>query len=149
MARSVPYGNFNFRVLVDNDEVIGGFSDVSGLSAEINIAEYRPGNATENHVSKIPGVHKFENVTLKRGIVDSKAFWEWMRQAWNTGPAAKRDVLIQMLDEAHSNVQQWKLIGAVPMKYTGPSLAGAGGTEVAMEEWQIAYDTLEFQQLAS
>jgi phage tail-like protein len=149
MARTVPYGNFNFRVLVDNDEVIGGFSDVSGLNAEINIAEYRPGNAPENHVSKIPGVHKFENVTLKRGIVDSAAFWDWMRAAWNTGPNAKRDVLIQMLDEAHNGVQQWKLIGAVPMKYTGPSLAGAGGTEVAMEEWQIAYDTLEFSQLAS
>jgi phage tail-like protein len=149
MARTVPYGNFNFRVLVDNDEVIGGFSDVSGLNAEINIAEYRAGNAPENHVSKIPGVHKFENVTLKRGIVDSAAFWDWMRAAWNTGPNAKRDVLIQMLDEAHNGVQQWKLIGAVPMKYTGPSLAGAGGTEVAMEEWQIAYDTLEFSQLAS
>jgi tripartite-type tricarboxylate transporter receptor subunit TctC len=52
------------------------------LNAEINIAEYRPGNAPENHVSKIPGVHKFENVTLKRGIVDSAAFWDWMRAAY-------------------------------------------------------------------
>lgn len=149
MARSVPFGNFNFRVLVDNDEVIGGFSEISGLGSEINIAEYRAGNSAENHVSKIPGVHKFEPVTLKRGIVDSASFWEWMEQAWNTGPEAKRSVRIVMLDEAHRDVQQWKLEGAFPSKYTGPSLSGAGGTEVAIEEWQIAFDTLEFSQIAT
>ncbi|MGB8818836.1 MAG: phage tail protein [Rhizobiaceae bacterium] len=149
MARQVPFGNFNFRVLLDNDEVIGGFSDVSGLSSEVTIAEYRPGNAAENHVVKIAGVHKFEPVTLKRGIVDSAIFWGWLRATWETGPLAKREVRIVMLDEAHNDIQQWKLLGAVPSKYTGPTLAGAGGTEVAMEEWQIAYDKLEFAQLAS
>lgn len=149
MARQVPFSNFNFRVLLDNDEVIGGFSDVSGLNAEVTIAEYRAGNASENHVSKIPGVHKFENVTLKRGIIDSSIFWAWMKDTWTLGPAAKRVVRIVMLDEAHNDVQQWKLEGAIPMKYSGPTLAGAGGTEVAMEEWQLAYDKLEFAQLAS
>lgn len=149
MARQLPFGNFNFRVLVNNDEVIGGFSDVSGLNAEVNIAEYRAGNSPENHAMKIPGVHKFENVTLKRGIVDSASFWDWMTETWNTGPLAKRDVRIVMLDEAHEDVQQWVLKGATPVKYTGPSLSGAGGTEVAMEEWALAYDKLEFAQLAS
>ncbi|MFK7876543.1 MAG: phage tail protein [Paracoccaceae bacterium] len=148
MNRSVPYGNFNFRVKLGNDEVIGGFSDVSGLNSEINIAEYRAGNSPENHVTKIPGVHKFENVTLKRGIVDSKAFWDWMKEAWTTGPKAKRDMKIEMLDEAHQPVQSWVLAGAVPSKYTGPTLAGAGGTEVAMEEWQITYDMMKFDQPA-
>ncbi len=149
MARSLPYGNFNFRVLIDNDEVLGGFSDVSGLSAEVNIAEYRAGNAPENHVEKIPGVHKFENVTLKRGVVDTQAFWDWMKDTWTLGPGAKRDVRIEMMDEAHNPVQHWVLHGAVPSKYTGPTLAGAGGNESAMEEFQIAFDMLEFKQLVA
>ncbi|MEP4194671.1 MAG: phage tail protein [Aliishimia sp.] len=148
MARNVPYGNFNFVVEVDGDAVVGGFSDVSGLNSEITIAEYRAGSSAENHVNKIPGVHKFENVTLKRGIVDSAAFWAWMKETWTTGPGAKRTIRIQMLDEGHNAVQSWVLVGAVPMKYTGPSLAGAGGTEVAMEEWQISYDTMQFEQVA-
>lgn len=148
MARQVPYGNFNFLVLVDNDEVVGGFSDVSGLNSEITIAEYRAGSDTENHVSKIPGIHKFENLTLKRGIVDSDAFWTWMKDTWKDGPNAKKEMRIDMLDEAHKPVQRWVLLGAVPMKYTGPSLAGAGGTEVAVEEWQFAYDTMQFEQVA-
>jgi len=149
MARQLPYGNFNFRVLIDNDEVVGGFSDVSGLNAEVNIAEYRAGNFAENHAMKIPGVHKFENVTLKRGVVDSAAIWEWMQETWTTGPEAKRDVRVEMLDEAHNGVQQWVLKGAVPMKYTGPTLAGIGGSDVAVEEIQLSYDKMEFAQLAS
>lgn len=148
MNRSVPYGNFNFRVKLEDEEVIGGFSDVSGLNSEINIAEYRSGNSPENHVVKIPGVHKFENVTLKRGIVNSEAFWDWMKETWTTGPLAKRNIRIEMLDEGHNMVQEWKLMGAVPSKYTGPTLAGAGGTEVAMEEWQITYDMMDFTQVA-
>lgn len=148
MPRQVPYGNFNFRVLLDNNEEVGGFSDVSGLGAEVTIAEYRAGNSPENHVHKIPGVHKFEPVTLKRGIVDSTIFWDWMRLTFQVGILAKREIRIIMLDEAQNAVQQWKLLGAVPSKYTGPTMAGAGGTEVAVEEWQIAYDKLEFAQLA-
>lgn len=148
MARNVPYGNFNFVVEIDGDAVVGGFSDVSGLNSEITIAEYRSGASPENHVNKIPGVHKFENVTLKRGIVDSAAFWAWMKETWTAGVGAKRTVRIQMLDEGHNAVQQWVLVGAVPMKYTGPSLAGAGGTEVAMEEWQLSYDAMQFEQVA-
>lgn len=149
MPRQVPFGNFNFRVLLDNNEEVGGFSDVSGLGAEVTIAEYRAGNSAENHVHKVAGVHKFEPVTLKRGIVDSTIFWDWMSLTFQIGPLAKREIRIIMLDEAHNSVQQWKLLGAVPSKYTGPTLAGAGGTEVAVEEWQIAYDKLEFAQLAS
>lgn len=147
MAREFPYGNFNFRVLRGEEE-IGGFSDVSGLNAEINVAEYRDGNASENHVMKIPGAHKFENVTLKRGIVNSKAFWGWLDDTFKRGREAKSNMRIELHDESGNNpVQQWVLTNAMPVKYTGPSLSGAGGTEVAMEEWQIAYDKLELVQL--
>ena len=147
MARQVPYGNFNFRVLIDNNEEIGGFAEASGLKSDTKIAEYRAGNAPENHVTKIPGAHSFENLTLKRGVVNSAVFWDWMRKVWTTGPLAKREVIIQLLDEAHNVVQKWKLIGAMPASHTMPQLNGVGGTEVAMEEWQIAFDTLEFEQV--
>jgi hypothetical protein len=35
------------------------------------------------------------------------------------------------------------------MKYTGPTLAAKGGTDVAMEEWVLAYETLQFEQVES
>lgn len=149
MARTAPYGNFRFSVSVENGPVLGGFSDVSGLNAEVTVAEYRAGSDKQNHVTKVPGIHKFENVTLKRGIVDSEGFWDWMKEVWTGGPEAKRVILVKMQSESNQDVQQWKLLGAFPTKYTGPTLAAAGGAEVAMEEWQMAYDVMEFTQLGT
>ena len=149
MPRPVPYGNFVFKVIDETGGVVGGFSDVSGLNAEVTVAEYRAGADPQNHVAKIPGVHKFENATFKRGIIDSATFWDWMNQVWTGGPQAKRNVRVVLQSESHEDVQQWKLIGAWPTKYTGPTLAAAGETEVAMEEWQLAYDVMEFSQLGT
>ena len=132
--RSTPYGAFNYLVSFDGGEIFGGFSDVSGIGSEVKIAEYRNGNEKENHVRKVAGTHTVSDTTLKRGIVNSKSLWEWMKQTRVAGPAAQKTVTITMLDEAQKKVQSWVLRGVVPMKYTGPTLAGKGGGDVAMEE---------------
>ena len=133
--RNTPYGAFNFVVEFDGGEVFGGFSDVSGIGTEITVAEYRNGNEKENHVRKIAGVHKVSDVTLKRGIVDSKTLFQWIKESRVQGPAAvKKSVVIRLLDESHAPVQSWVLTDVIPMKYTGPTFAGKGGGDVAMEE---------------
>ena len=40
-----------------------------GSAPRSTVAEYRNGNDKENHVRKVPGLHKVGDVTLKRGIV--------------------------------------------------------------------------------
>ncbi len=141
--RTTPYGAFNFLVNFDGGEIFGGFSDVSGIGSEIKIAEYRNGNEKENHVRKVPGVHTSGDVTLKRGIVNSKSLWDWIGKARKDGPAAQKTVTITLLDEAQKPVQAWVLRGAVPMKYTGPTLAAKGGGEVAMEEIVLSSEAFE------
>ena len=42
-------------------------------------------------------------------------------------------------------VQSWVLRGVVPMKYTGPTLAGKGGGDVAMEELVLSAQALEVE----
>jgi phage tail-like protein len=138
MPRSTPYGSFNFSVNlnspgVDPDSELGGFSDVSGLSTEMTMAEYRAGNSKENHVRKIPLMHKVGDVTLKRGVIDSTEFFAWIKQTREVGFKAKRDVTITLKDETGAPVRVWKLSAVAPLKYTGPTLAGKGG-EIAMEE---------------
>ena len=133
--RNTPYGAFNFVVEFDGGEVFGGFSDVSGIGTEITVAEYRNGNERENHVRKIAGVNKTSDVTLKRGIVDSKTLFQWIKESRVQGPAAvKKSVVIRLLDESRAPVQSWVLTDVIPMKYTGPTFAGKGGGDVAMEE---------------
>jgi phage tail-like protein len=136
--RTAPYPSYNYIVNLngprDPNKLLGGFSDVSGLVTDIHISEYRDGNEAEPHVRKVPGSHKVGDVTLKRGVVDSSDLWAWITDTRTNGVAAQRDVIITLRDEAGKPVQKYTLRKAVPMKYTGPTLAGKGAGEVAMEE---------------
>jgi phage tail-like protein len=145
MARQVPYGAFNFIVNFAGSEAFGGFSDVSGIGSEITVAEYRYGNDKENHVRKVPGVHKVGDVTLKRGIINSDSVWQWIRDVRSNGVNGQKDVSITLLDEARNPVQTWMLRNVIPMKYTGPTLAAKGGGDVAMEELVLSAEGLEVE----
>ena len=144
MARQTPYGAFNFLVEIDGQE-FGGFSDVSGLSSDITVAEYRNGNDRVNHVRKVPGMHKVSDVTLKRGIVNSTDLWAWVTQTRTASVGAQRAVTVTLLDEARNAVQRWRLRGVIPMKYSGPSLAAKGGGDVAMEELVLSAEDFEIE----
>jgi len=148
--RTTPYGSFNFQVNLNRgvgaDSILGGFSDVSGIGFEVTIAEYRNGNEKENHVRKVPGMHKVPDVTLKRGIVNSKDFWDWITDVQRNGPAAGQNtVTITLQDEAGNAVQTWTLQNVVPMKYTGPTLAAKGGGDVAMEELVLSAEGMALE----
>ena len=141
--RTTPYGAFNFIVSFDGGEIFGGFSDVSGIGTEVTVAEYRFGNDKENHVRKVAGVHKVSDVTLKRGILNSKTLFDWIGATRINGPDAQKSVTITLLDESQKPVQTWVLRGAIPMKYTGPTLAAKGGGDVAMEEVVLSAEAME------
>jgi phage tail-like protein len=143
--RTAPYGAFNFVVNFDGSELFGGFSDVSGLAMEITHAEYRAGNDPVNHVRKVPGIHKVTDVTLKRGIVKTKDIWDWLDLTRTKGVAGKKTVVVRLLDEERNPVQSWTLRGVTPMKYTGPTLAAKGGTDVAMEELVLSGEGIDFE----
>jgi phage tail-like protein len=142
--QDVPYGAFNFLVKFDGQEnEFGGFSDVSGLTTDLNITEYRNGNSSANRTRKVVGTYKIGDVTLKRGVVDSTALWKWIKDARTVGIHSQKNVTITLLDEQRVVVQSWKLTGCVPMKYTGPTLAAKGGGDVAMEELVLSAEDLE------
>jgi len=149
MARPTPYGAFNFSVTIGGADV-GGFSDVSGLTTEFTMAEYREGTDMENHVRKVPGVFKAGDVTLKRGIVSSQVIWVWIQDVRTRGVLGKKDaVVIKLLDEQRNTVQSWTLRSVAPMKFTGPTLAAKGGGDVAMEELVLSAETVEMGDFAS
>jgi phage tail-like protein len=145
--RTAPYPSYNYIVNLngprDPNKLLGGFSDVSGLETDIHISEYRDGNEAEPHVRKVPGSHKVGDVTLKRGLVDSSDLWAWITDTRTNGVNAQRDVVITLRDEAANPVQKFTLRNCVPMKYTGPTLAGKGGGEVAMEELVLSAEGFE------
>ena len=100
-TRETPFGAYNFLVEFDGNEAsnsaLGGFSDVSGLGAEITLMEYRQGNDRENRVRKIPALHKASDVTLKRGIMGLTNFWQWV-SVTRADTTHKRNVSIELQD---------------------------------------------------
>ncbi len=147
--RDIPYGVFNYLVNLGDSsegEVKGGFSEVSGLNAEVTVAEYRAGNAAVNYVTKVPAIHKAGDVTLKRGVIGADNLYTWLDQARAGDLKAKRTVVIKLRNEdpsSQSPVVSWKLIKAMPIKWTGPTLTAKGGSDVAIEELVLSVDHIE------
>ncbi|MBP0622453.1 phage tail protein [Cupriavidus consociatus] len=146
--RETPYSAFNFLVDLEpgqGSEVQAGFSEVSGLNAEVTVAEYRAGNDRVNYVRKVPGIHKAGDVTLKRGVIGAQNLYEWLEKG-RTGKIseAKRDIVVKLQSEDRTDtVVSWKLRGAMPIKWTGPTLTAKGGGDVAIEELVLSVETIE------
>ena len=148
--RNSPYNAFNFTVDFGNGDIDGGFSEVSGLGTEITVAEYRNGSDARNVVTKIPGMFKVADVTLKRGVVNSKAVFEMFKNLQDGKvDTAKQTITVTLMNETGASaVQKWILIDAFPIKYTGPSLSAKGGGDVAMEELAFSVGDIQYEQVA-
>jgi phage tail-like protein len=148
VVRDDPYGQFNFLVDLGTGEVEGpraGFQEVTGLSTEVTVVEYRNGNDRENVVRKIPGLVKTSDVTLKRGIIGATDLFEWLEQVRNGDLGAVRTVRIQLQNEDRTAVVlAWRLTRARIIKHTSGPL-NAKGTDVAMEEIVLAYERLDME----
>lgn len=148
VLRERPYAPFNFLVDLGDGVTDGpqaGFQEVSGLSTEVAVLEYRNGNSSENSVMKITGLNKAGDVTLKRGVIGSLALYAWLDQIRNGDQGALRTVRIQLQSEDHTQaVQTWKLLRARIIKHTSGPL-NARGHEVAMEEIVLACERLEME----
>jgi len=148
VLRDRPYCQFNFLVDLGDGNTAGpraGFQEISAISMEVAVSEYRNGNSKENSTIKITGLNKATDVTLKRGVIGSLDLYAWLNDIRNGNQAALRTVTIQLQNEDHSEiVQTWKLLRARIIKHiSGPF--NAKGTDVAMEELALAYERLEME----
>lgn len=121
------------------------FSEVSGLNIENEVIEYRNGNSPIQMPIKMPGLRKYSNITLKRGIIKGDTeFYKWINTI-NLNKVEKRNIVISLLDENHQPVMSWKVRNAWPCKISGPHLK-ADGSEVAMETIELAHEGLEVEE---
>ena len=121
------FGVSHFRVLVGRREL--GFAEVSRLSS-----------ATDEERG-----HWHETVVLRRALTQSTELYDWRRRIV-AGRKDRRAVTIQQLESAGGAVvNAWRLEGAWPCRWSGPSF-DAAATAVAMEELELAYDDLVWLQ---
>jgi phage tail-like protein len=137
-----PLPVFHFKVECGINNV--GFSEVSGLSQELQLIEYRDGNSPDFSTIKMPGLHKYSNITLKRGISKGdNDFFKWLNSV-KLNTIDRRDLTISLLNENHEPVMVWKAHNAFPVKIEGPGLK-ASGNEVAIESIELAHEGVTLQ----
>ena len=135
---SYPYTQFNFLLEIDG-VVSAGFTEVSGITMESDVVEYREGNEA-THVRKLPGLSKYGNITLKRGFTDNTELADW-RKTVTDGMTARKDGAIILMDEAGQPALRWEFKNGFPSKLEGATL-NATANEVAMETVELAVESV-------
>ena len=132
-----PMPKFHFQVMWGDQEM--SFQEVTGLDAQSEEIKYRVGNSKVYSVVKMPGLIKYSNVTMKKGIFkgDNK-FWDWFNQI-KMNTIKRIDITISLLDEADAPAMTWTLKNAWPTKISGYELK-AEGNEVAVESIEIVHE---------
>ncbi len=133
---SYQYGRFRFKVEIDGMEA-GGFSEVTGFDASIDVMEYREGDMVQTPM-KMPGLKKYGNITLRKGLADTMVLYEWIN-AGIEGEVQRKTLTITLLDQTENPVASWQIINAWPVKYTGPDF-NATSSEVAVETLEVAHE---------
>lgn len=135
MAYPLPV--FHFQV--DWGSTSFAFSEVTGLNIEVQVIEYRDGTEKDYSMQKMPGIKKYGNLTLKRGVTTKdNAFFEWY-ETTKLNTTERRDVVISLLNEDHEPTMVWSVRNAWITKLTAPDLK-ASGNEVAIEQIELAHE---------
>ena len=134
-----PLPKFRFEVKWDGE--VMSFQEVSGLDVEAQPIEYRAGDSPIFSAIKMPGLKKYSDVTMKKGVFKSDTkFWDWFN-AIKMNTVKRMPVTISLLDEAGKPEMVWTLTNAWPTKITATDLKSTGD-EVAIETIVIAHEGL-------
>lgn len=134
--RKDPFRSFNFLVEIDGI-TRAGFQECSGLDVTIDPVEYREGGET-NTPRKLPGLTKYANITLKRGITDDRELWEWIQKGVE-GQTERKNGSIILLDDHGEEQARWNFRDGWPTKWTGPTF-NSTDSAVAVETLELVHE---------
>lgn len=130
---------FQFKVEWGGTRI--GFTEVSGLSDEVAVIEYREGSSAVNSPVLIPGLKPPSVVTLKRGMMSrDNEFAEWFNTVRN-GTVERRNLTISLLNESFEPTMTWKLANAWPQRISASDL-NAQANEIAIERLELVCDSI-------
>jgi len=134
-----PLVRFQFQVKWDSTELV--FQEVTGLNIETQVIEYRGGNSKAFSPVKMPGLQKYGNVTLKKGMFkgDTALWKQFTTVKMNT--YKRSTIVISLLDEANGVAMSWNLTNAFPSKITITDMK-ADANEAAVESIEITHEGL-------
>ena len=135
-----PYKNFKFRVKWE-EEYVAGISSVSALRRHTEVFSYRTGGDV-SIARKLPGLTRFDPITLERGVTHDPAFEEWAEKVWNlsVGFGAevsladfRKDIVIELYNEAGQLAKAYYVYRCWPSSYQALPDLDSNSQGVAIE----------------
>lgn len=117
--------------------IVASFSEVSGLSVETEIEEYREGGVND-FVHKLMKGTRHVPIVLKRGLTRNEELWTWHNDVVQ-GKIRRRSGSIILYNEYWEEHRRWSFQEAYPIKWVGPDL-NATSSEVAIEQIELAHN---------
>lgn len=150
--KEYPIPAFYFNVTVGDETgdttAKASFSEVAGLTSELQPIDYRDGFDPITVPRKIPGMRKFANVTLKRGVFHNNVkFQEWINEK-EYNKISRKIVTIALNDQKGKTLIQWTLSNAYPVKIDGPTMK-SDSSEVAIESIELVHEGLTVEHTKS
>ncbi|WP_235299104.1 phage tail protein [Portibacter marinus] len=143
-----PLPKFHFEVKIDGNTI--AFQEVTGLTVENEITEYRNGTDKEFIPARRVSMRKSGSITLKKGLFkDDKDLIKIydnvtkLKEFFSTDEKAI-DVQIDLLDETSSSAFTWVAKNAVPTKLTMESLS-ASDNAIAIEQIEFSHSGIEIK----
>ena len=138
MVQYVPHLQSGRFVIEMDSVVVANFQECTGLSVEVTVHEYVEGGNNE-FVHRLPGGLKYGNITLKRGLSDSRQFLEWRPTiAGGRITVQRKNLSVKVFDHDGDTAKQWDVLEAYPVKWTGPELR-ASSMDVVIETLELAH----------
>lgn len=134
--RKDPLTGFRFRIEIEG-LVVGGFSEISGIQAEMETEDYREGGVN-GYVHKLAKSTKHPNLTLKRGLTNSDTLWTWFHDA-ASGKIQRRSGSVIILNASGDESWRWNFSQAYPVKWAGPDLK-SDNSSVAFEAIELIHN---------
>ncbi len=135
-----PLPKFYFSVDI-GDYTDLPFQEVSGLDIATEAIEYRHGNSTQFSAIKMPGIFKYADVTLKKGVFsDDNQFYEFSDEI-KLNTVERVTVVIRLLDENGDAAMTWTLQNAFPLQIT-PTDMNSTASEAGIETIVFAHEGL-------
>jgi phage tail-like protein len=120
-------------------KAIGYFTEVTGLSAEVETMKYSEGGMNEFQHT-LPTRVKYPNLVLKRGMTTKAELQKWFQKSHVQ--AERTSISLTMLDQEGETIRTWSFANAFPIKWTGPNF-NAGQSQLAVEQIEIAHEGMQ------
>lgn len=126
-----------FKVTLDNDVNLGGWTKCDGLTVEYDIQEVKEGGQN-GYVHRLPGRAKYQNIKLTRPFdKDTGKVAAWLASV--ASDPKRSTAQITLLDAGGTPVTSWKIAGVFPAKWSGPTL-DTGTNQVALEVLELVHN---------